>query len=229
MIQNVLNPFLTILFLVGFCCFTGRAQDSGKNVSSQDSVVTPFQKGRWLTGLSGGFSSNTLKISGTDDLVSANAYSLEISTGRFFKDRWFVGANVFASSSSGGGLVDRKTETLLIGPSMSYYFLKEPYGSLFVSLLPGYVRIRESGSFEGDGMRLDELVEGPGFATRLGLGYAYVISDRIVLNVSVGSTWAWANATYGSGNEQESRTESIFSNTSYFSFGFNILLDEFFF
>jgi hypothetical protein len=195
----------------------------------QDSIVTPFRKGRWLSGLSGSFNSNTLELSGSDQLVTTNAYNLEIFTGTFFRDRWFIGANVLAGRSSGGGLIDRESETFLIGPSASYYFLKETYGSLYFSLLPGYLRIRESSNLELDGRDIIETVEGPGFALRTKLGYAYVISDRIVLDVGVGTTFAWLDVQFESGLDRADREQSIFSNATFFSFGFNVLLDEFFF
>jgi len=211
------------------CCFGGMAQVSSPGNPLQDSLLTPFRQGRWLSGLSGTFNSSTLNIESSDNLVSANSYGLEIFTGTFFKDRWFLGANIFVNSSTGDGLITKESESLLLGPSVGYYFLREPYGSLYLSALPGYFRIRESASVEPAGETIKELAEGPGFATRMRLGFAYVISDRIVLDVGVGTTLAWVDIDFTSTIEQTNRTESIFSNTTFFSFGFNVLLDEFFF
>lgn len=219
--------FLSVIFLSFLCMgLQGRAwaQDT-----SADTISTPFKKGRWLSGLSGSFSSNTLKLESKEGLLSTNSYGLEIFTGVFFRDRWFVGFNLLGFSSSGAGLIERKSESLIIGPSVSHYFLKEPYGSLYMSILPGYIRIREEGSIgEGDGINT-QLAEGPGFAARFRLGYAYVISRRIVLDVGVGTTLSWLDINYNSDLESINRTESIFSNATFFSFGFNVLLDEFFF
>ena len=106
-----------------------------------DTITTPFRKGRWLSGLSGTFNSNTLKLASSEELFSSNSYGIEIFTGKFFKHRWFAGFNVIAISSSGSGLIERESESLLIGPSLSHYFMDEPYGSLYVSILPGYIRI----------------------------------------------------------------------------------------
>lgn len=196
---------------------------------SNDSVVTPFRKGRWLSGLRGSFSSNTLEVNNSSDLVSSNSYNLEMFTGVFFEDRWFLGGNVLAGRSSGSGLINRESETFLIGPSLAYYFLKESYGSLYLSTLPGYLRIRETSGVEFGEQVINQTLEGPGFALRTRLGYAYVISDRIVLDVAVGTTLAWVSAEFDPANGEEKRTDSIFSNATFFSFGFNVLLDEFFF
>ena len=198
-------------------------------VSAQDTISTPFRKGRWLSGLSGSFSSSTLKLESSENLFSSNSYGLEIFTGAFVKDRWFLGFNVLAISGSGAGLVERESESMIIGPSVSHYFLKEPYGSLYVSLLPGYIRIREEGTVSNQEVSFTQKAVGPGFSTRIRLGYSYVIAQRIVLDVGVGTNFSWVDIRYQSNLEGIDRDESIFANTTFFSFGFNVLLDEFFF
>lgn len=154
---------------------------------------------------------------------------MEIFTGSFFRDRWFVGFNLLAFRAGSAGLIERKSESLLIGPSVSHYFLNEPYGSLYLSVLPGYIRIREESSITQEGVILTQLAEGPGFSTRIRMGYSYVISQRIILDVGVGANLSWLTVTYDSELEAIRRKESIFSNATFFSFGFNVLLDEFFF
>ena len=229
MLRKVFTGFWIVVFVAVLCCFTGTAQEISSDNQSQDSVLTPFRQGRWLSGLSGTFNSRTLNLESSDNLVSANSYGLEIFTGTFFKDRWLLGVNVFVNSSTGDGLIKKESESMLVGPSVGYYFLKEPYGSLYMNVLPGYFRIRESATIEPEGQIIQELAEGPGFATRMRLGFAYVISDRIVLDVGLGTTLAWVDVDFTSTIEQTNRTESIFSNSTFFSFGFNVLLDEFFF
>ncbi len=227
--QNSLKVLWIYLVLAGSFCFPGLAQDPDAGNLPVDSLSTPFRKGRWLSGLNGSFSSFTLRIQSDEEPVTSNAYGLQIFTGLFFKDRWFAGLSVFAESSTGQGLVSRESESLLIGPLATYYFLEEPYGSLYLSLLPGYLRVRESGSVEFNDQVIRETSEGPGFATRISLGFAYAISDSIVLDVGVGSTFAWLDAEFSSSISGDTRSESIFSNSTFFSFGFNVLLDEFFF
>lgn len=219
----LLPAILTSLLCMGL---EGRAwaQDT-----PADTLSTPFKKGKWLSGLSGSFSSSTLKLESNEELFTANSYGIEIFTGAFFQDRWFAGFNVLASRSSGAGVVERESESLLIGPSVAYYFLKEPYGSLYASVLPGYIRFREEGSVSDEAGINTQLAEGPGFATRIRLGYSYVISQRIVLDVGVGTSLAWLDVKYSTSLRPIPQKESIFSNATFFSFGFNVLLDEFFF
>jgi len=95
-----------------------------------DTLPTPFRKGRWMTGLNGSFSSNTVEIGSANGLASTNQYGLEISTGWCFRERWFIGANVNANRGSGGGFIERDFESLLIGASVRYYFLKDHVGAL---------------------------------------------------------------------------------------------------
>jgi hypothetical protein len=222
--RSIVSALIFSLLLIGSGA-RGWAQDT-----AADTLTTPFKKGRWLSGLSGSFSSNTLKIESQEELFSTNSYGLEIFTGAFVRDRLFAGFNVLAFSSSGTGNVERESESLLIGPSVGYYFLKEPYGSLYASLLPGYIRFREESSFLDEVGITTRQAEGPGFSTRIRLGYAYVISQRVVLDVGVGTNLSWLDVTYSSNLEAgNQKKETIFSNATFFSFGFNVLLDEFFF
>ena len=221
----------TFLFWVfsAFLLFTGPEAQILAQGTASDSVTTPFRKGRWLSGLDGSFSSSTLKLGSSEELFSSNNYGIGIFTGAFFRDRWFIGFNVVANSSSGSGIIQRESESLLIGPSLRYFFLKESYGSLYVSALPGYIRVREEGTVLLEGEVLNQKAEGPGFGTRIRLGYSYVISQRIVLDVGVGTSLSWLDISYSSEIDSIERSESIFSNGTFFSFGFNVLLDEFFF
>lgn len=221
------QPLWIILLLI--ICVAPAGFVYGQDSSSQDSITTPFRKGRWLSGLSGSLSSNTLKLSSNDELFSSNSYGLEIFTGIFFKDRWFSGVNILVLNTSGAGLVERESESLIIGPSVGYYFLKESYGSLYARVLPGYIRIREESFLEVDDQNFRQLAEGPGFVTRIRLGYSYVISRQIVLDVGVGTNFAWLDVSYQSDTLEVERREFVFSNATFFSFGFNVLLDEFFF
>lgn len=223
--SSAIRFWIFLAFLMG----TAPVTELSAQGSARDTVTTPFRKGRWLSGLNGSFSSNILKLESTEDLYATNSYGIEIFSGKFFRDRWFVGFNVIALGSSSSGLIERESESLVIGPSLSHYFLKEPYGSLYASILPGYIRVREEGSVVLDEQVFNQDAEGPGFATRLRLGYSYVISRRIVLDVGVGTNLAWLNVSYDSDIEGGTQKESIFSTGTFFSFGFNVLLDEFFF
>jgi len=182
-----------------------------------------------MTGLNGSFSSNTVEIGSTEGLASTNQYGLEISTGLFVKDRWFIGAHVNAQRGSGGGFIERDFETFLIGPSVSYYFLKDHFGSLYLRMLPGYVRLRDETRFEQATALITENVEGPGFGLNFRLGYSYVINDIIVLDVGLDNGFAWLDVKVESDLDNVDLQQDIFNNSTTFSFGFSVILDEFFF
>ena len=177
-----------------------------------------------MTGLNGSFSSNTIKLDSGSGLVSG----LEISTGFFIRDRWFLGANISAQRGSGGGFIERDFESFLLGPSLSYYFLKDHFGSLYLRVLPGYVRFRDETRFEQENNILTETVDGPGFGLNFRLGYSYVINDIIVLDVGVDNAFSWLEVEL-SDLDNANVKQSIFNNTTSFSFGFKVILDEFFF
>lgn len=216
-------------FLLAFLMYLTPSEYLQAQDTAIDSVTTPFQKGRWLSGLNGSLSSSTLKLQSADDLVSTSSFDLQIFTGTFIKDRWLVALNLIVGSSNSVGLIETESERMLIGPSVRYYFLKDPFGSLYMSVLPGYIRIREAGSYKDQESEIRQQADGPGFATRIRLGYSYVISRRIVLDVGVGTGLSWLKVDYEPGLDALQQKESIFANSTFFSFGFNVLLDEFFF
>ena len=194
----------------------------------EDSVVTPFRKGRWLTGLSGSISS-----SGTTELDTAggndfnNAFGLEISTGKFFKDRWLVGVIFQAERSSSQQFLVRESESLFVGPVLSYYFSKSEHGSIFFTISPGYVRFREETRIDQSGTITQELVDGQGIGSLYSVGYSYVIHDRVALDFGFNVTSFWIDADRESQPSGERGGENFNLNNISFSFGFNVLLDSF--
>ena len=196
---------------------------------ANDSLDTPFRKGRWLTGLSGSISANTINSSNSDERTITNEFGLNLSTGRFIKDRWLLGARIDADRANSSGDVGRTTESLYAGPFGSFYFSKNHRGSLFTTLSFGYVRFREETSFNNLETPISELVEEGGFGTLLGLGYSYVIDDKIAFDIGFNLNIFWIDV-----EEEQLPSEAInsgslrISNTSLI-FGFNVILDDFFF
>ncbi|WP_350288992.1 hypothetical protein [uncultured Croceitalea sp.] len=200
-----------------------------QQVKSQDSLETPFRKGRWLTGLAGSISSNTTTINSADEKIITNDFGLNFSTGKFIKDRLLLGGIINANRASSSGNVDRTEESLFIGPFVSYYLTENERGSLFTTLSPGYVRYRDETSFNNAVNPISEFSEGGGFGALLGLGYSYVINDQIAFDIGFDLNLFWVDVDLEQQPTNTISSQNIAVSNIAFTFGFNVILDDFFF
>lgn len=195
-----------------------------------DSTTTAFREGRWLTGLSGSISSTTTQVDNIGDKNTSNNFGINIETGKFIKNRFLIGGRFQTNKISNSGSIDTTTETFYVGPFSNYYFLDNRTGSLFATASFGYVRYKNEVQYG----QLNELIsqqnsEGSGIGTILGVGYSYSINDFIAFDFGLNVNLFWVNI------EQESLPTGTITNTSItsndisFSFGFNVILDDFFF
>ncbi len=194
-----------------------------------DSLETPFRKGRWLTGLSGSISSSTNEVRATNQKTNTNEFGLNLSAGKFIKDRWLLGGNLNADRASTSGNVNRTTESLFVGPFLSYYLSPNSRGSLFTSLSPGYVRYREETELNTLQVPADLTAEGAGFGTLLELGYSYVIHDKIAFDIGFDLNLFWINSDQEQQPPGAISSEKIAISNTAFTFGFHVILDDFFF
>ena len=195
----------------------------------KDSTETSFRKGRWFTGLAGSINSGTTENTTTGRKSSSNRYGIDISTGKFIKDRFLVGFVLGAHRSNVEGDFVKTVETIFVGPATSYYFSDSKTGSLFFGLSPGLVIYRDEVSLLLNDVFTEIISEGSGFGIFTTLGYSYVLHDRITFDLGLNVNVSWLNVN------QESETVESLNNVDFtlsdlsFSFGFNVLLDEFFF
>lgn len=125
--------------------------------------------------------------------------------------------------------VELESEILLAAPLLSYYLSDNELGSIFFSIAPGYTRFREKTVVVLTGTPTQEELKGGGFGLLMQLGYSYVMHDRIVFDLGIGLNSIWVNANRELESGQSKDKVSIRSGNLLFSFGFNVLLDEFFF
>ena len=217
------------LFLLLFIAFNTSLVFSQNAVpaDSTDNTLTPFRKGRWLTSLSGNISTTTNELKSTNNKTISNDYGINLSTGTFFKERWLFGVTFQAERQEAKGDFNIVGESFYFGPQFARYFSKTKDGSLFLNVSPGFVAYRnratinEIPDFLSDG-------EGNGFGTLISLGYSYVIRDLISFNIgfNLASYWIGIDSTNQDGiPESDNITISDFS----FTFGFGVILDDFFF
>ena len=194
---------------------------------STDSSVTPFRKGRCLTYLSGNISTTTQELKSANSKTISNEYGINLSSGKFFKERWLVGVTFQAQKQESKGELKIVSESFYIGPQFARYFSKTKDGSLFLNVSPGFILYRSLASINDiPDLRVEE--DGNGFGTLISLGYSYVIRDLISLNIgfNLGHYWIGTDSINPDGiPESDNITISDFS----FTFGFGVILDDFFF
>ena len=197
--------------------------------SVQDTTGTPFKKGIWLTGIAGSISSGTALTDTTAQRIYNNSYGINLSTGRFFKDRWAAGMIFTASRQSNKQFVVRESESLFIGPLVQHYLSESETGSIFFTFSPGFSSFRERIELERNGITQERKASGSGFGILAGIGYSYVMHRRIAFDLRLNISNAWINATSEIQPAGSTTTENIQIGDISFSFGFNVLLDSFFF
>jgi hypothetical protein len=196
---------------------------------SEDSIATPFRKGRWLTGLSGSISSGSIKFDTASTRAFTNQYSFDFTTGKFIKDQWLLGGIFKMQRNNSRQFVDLESESLLIAPLLSYYLSNNTQGSIFFSIAPGYARFREKTVVQVGGAPSQEALKGGGLGLFVQFGYSYVLHDRIAFDLGLGLNSAWVNAKRELEPGMAGNKVNMYTGTLLFSFGFNVILDEFFF
>ena len=219
MTKTSISLILTLLFL-------GLSQGV---IAQNDSITTAFRKGRWLTGLSGNISSTTTQVDNVDFKSTSNNYGINIESGKFLKDRWLVGGLFQANKASANGTLEKTTETFYIGPFSNYYFMDGNTGSLFARFSLGYVRYKDETEFMSQNLITQSFSEGSGLGSILGVGYSYTMNDFIAFDLGIDVNLFWVSIEQESLPVQTITNTNISSNDISFSFGFNIILDDFFF
>ncbi|GGI56989.1 DUF3575 domain-containing protein [Winogradskyella haliclonae] len=199
------------------------------NSQIADSNSIAFRKGRWFTGLSGSISSTTIRINSLDQETSTNNYGINIQSGKFLKDRFLVGGRLQINRINTSGNVDQQTETLFIGPFSNYYFNVNKTGGLFITAAVGYTRYSNEVDFTQNLMTVNEFSEGSGLGSIFSLGYSYTITDNVAFDLGINVNLFWLDVEQESIPSNVKTNYSISSNDISLSFGFNILLDDFFF
>ncbi|MGB5203905.1 autotransporter outer membrane beta-barrel domain-containing protein [Eudoraea sp.] len=223
---TVFSKRLVLIFLIFNACPIF-PQDI-VSADSTDATLTPFRKGRWLTSLSGSISSSRNQLSSTNDKIISNEFGINLSTGKFFKDRWLFGVTFQAIKEEAKGELNIVGESLYIGPQFARYFSKNKDGSLFLNVSPGFVLYRSLATIN-DIPDYREESDGDGFGTLISLGYSYVIRDLISFNIGFNLQYYWINADTINETGGAVNTENITISNISFTFGFGVILDDFFF
>jgi len=219
----------TKLFVLLFVAINATLVYSQNTVPSDpvDSTLTPFRKGRWLTSLAGSISSTSTELKSTQIKTISNEFGINLSTGKFFKERWLFGVVFQAVRTQSNGDINVVGESLFIGPQIARYFSKTKDGSLYLNISPSFVLFRSLATLNGVPDFREE-TDGNGFGTFVSLGYSYVIRDLIFLNIGFNVQYAWVGVDRSDINGFKGSDNITLSNMS-FTFGFGVILDDFFF
>lgn len=220
-IKQLLIIFLGILSISSSPLFSQTTQDT-------ISVSTPFAKGRWITGIAGSISSgsNTLNTSGEG--MNINQYAIDYRTGKFARDRLLVGGLFSLSRDNIESVNSRTLETLYAGPMVAWYLSDDDQGSLFINAAGVFSKFRDETHLENE-IGTEQIRDGLGGGMMLRLGYSFVLHKRITFDLSLNYSKMWLVS-----NETEQEISSVYTDDFTvtdlsFSFGFNIILDHFFF
>ncbi|WP_224488100.1 hypothetical protein [Robertkochia flava] len=225
-----MNNLRVVLFLIHMCLIlSGTEELIAQNTLTQDSLISAFRKGRWLSGLSGSISSSTNNFGNSAEKRSINEFGINIFTGKFIKDQWLIGGSIITERDNATGDVDRTTESLYFGPFLSWYFSRNPRGSMYGSVSSGYVRYKEQTSLVVMETEVAQSSDGDGLGAIFSLGYAYVIHDMIAFDIGIDYRVLWVGVDLEQTPFGTSRSENITIKNTAFTFGFNVILDEFLF
>ncbi len=119
-------------------------------------------------------------------------------------------------------------ESLYIGPQFARYFSKNKDGSLFLNVSPGFVLYRSLATINEIPDYREES-DGNGFGSLISLGYSYVIRDLISFNIGFNLQHFWIDADTINETGGVVNTENITISNISFTFGFGVILDDFFF
>ncbi|MEO8934975.1 MAG: hypothetical protein ABI295_11775 [Xanthomarina sp.] len=214
--------FIACIYVMpSFCFAQDKAIDSTKNTE-----ITPFRKGRWLTGFTGSIGSGSFENTKTENKSISNWYRIEIGTGKFLIDRFNLGLSANMERSNLENETSENTsEIFFIGPKGTYFLSPSTMGSVFFSLSPGYVLYRETIGRTVEDFYVENLNKGGGFGFLSTFGFSYVLQDRVSFDLGLNYNVYWLNL------DEKSNIDQTIKNTSYqlsnlsFSFGFKILLD----
>ncbi len=213
-------------YLLGFILLIslhGLAQD-------QDSVI--LVKGRYITGLNGSISSQSVNgnILGGQVARKVNEYSIGTQSGYFIKDGWTLGMEFsLGKTEFRNPDLHVSAENVSIGIWSRYYFMRYYNGALFADLTPFYTVINEINEIETTNFVFAEELHGKGYGIRPAIGFTYLINKNVGFGMSV---------AYQFGHVYADRTNLILETVTKedyefsqlnFNFSFQVYLDQFFF
>ena len=201
------------------------AAQKSDSVSSQ----TPFLKGKWMSGLEGSISTSRISMDTTTNSTFINTYGVNFRSGRLLADRWLVGLAVDFFRRSTNALIVEESDLFQVGPFVRFYTSQKPGGSLFFQSSVGYVKFREKTTIITPNFNFGSSTTGDGVGIIVGIGYAFLVTKSVTLDLGLNYDFSFINAKVKDLINRTEEKQHINRAATTFSFGFTILIDEFFF
>ena len=193
-----------------------------------DSVLL---KGTWLSGLNG-YLASTSQNSGLGsgswgDFI--NNYNFEIKTGVVHSRRIATGLFLNAQRISNEGNGTYESDLLGTGIWSRYFIGSMPYGRFYPEISVFYANFHEQRNISFGNFAATESLSGQGVGLKTLIGFMYFVNRNIGLDVNYGAqiTEIWGKQIDFGNNEPYRVTAGRVSVI--FSFGFVVMLNEFFF
>jgi len=116
-----------------------------------------------------------------------------------------------------------------MGPLVRFYTGKNPGGSLFFQSSVGYVKFREETTITTPSFNFGSSTTGDGVGIIVGMGYAFLVTNSVTLDLGLNYDFSFINAKVKDLINRTEEKQHINRAATTFSFGFTILIDEFFF
>ena len=200
-------------------------------MAQDDSLSTPFTKGKFMTALNGHISSGGVRElgSGFASSIFENRYSINTQSGVFIKERWALGLSFGISRLNNSDVFDLSTETLALGPYTRYYLSKYHKGSVFIEFMIFYANLFEETRFDDPSLKIHTILRGKGIGFKPTFGFTYTVSKHVGFDMGLELSYSALDARLTDIINETQSKESIFSEEVSFRFGFIILINEFFF
>lgn len=215
--------FFFSLIIIGLFIPQSKAQN--------DTLISPFAKGKFMTGLSGNISSGGVREIGTGfaSSVFENKYAINTQSGVFVKDRWSLGLSFTISRINNSDVFNLSSEILALGPFTRYYLSDYHKGSVFIELTLFYANLFEESKLDDPNLNIHSILRGKGIGIKPAFGFTYAFTKTVGFDMGLELSLSVLNATLSDLINETEEKESIFSENVAFRFGFIILINEFFF
>jgi Protein of unknown function (DUF3575) len=199
--------------------------------AQNDTVGTPFKKGKFFTQLNGTISSGGTRQSTTSfaTAIFDNRYSIGTTSGLFIKDRWGLGFTVNLARQSNNETIKYSAESLSIGPTTRYYFSNESSGSLFLEFTMFYANLDIETKSNDTSLAYHVVTKGNGIGGSLGVGFTYTLTQTVGFDMGIrySTSYFWGKESDLIQNEVENN--QIIQENLLFHFGFIVFISEFFY